>query len=84
MRDDSFCSCECGECQRRLEDIETSLSFWQQRLYKATSDMLLVVYQDLECGDVEAAQEDVRTFLELLAGRTNIDDPVDFEVQGNA
>lgn len=61
-----------------------SLSFWQQRLYKATSDMLLVVYRDLENGDVEAAQEDVRSFLEFMSCRLSADYPMDFEVEGSA
>ena len=62
-------ACECGRCEERLTEIETALSFWQQRLYKATTDMLLVVYADLEAGDLDAAQDDVRSFLEFLGER---------------
>ncbi len=61
-----------------------SLAFWQQRLYKATTDMLLVVYRDLESGDIEAAQEDVRAFLEFMSCRMSADEPMDFETEGNA
>ena len=84
MGDYSSSPCECGECQRRLEDIEEALTFWQRRLYKTTTEMLLVVYQDLECGDVDAAQEDIRMFLELFPERSTLGDSVDFGVGGNA
>ncbi len=84
MGDYSPSPCECGECQRRLGDIEDALTFWQQRLYKATTEMLLVVYQDLECGDVDAAQEDIRAFLELFAERSTLGNPVYFGDRGNA
>ena len=43
MRDTSAAACQCGRCDEKLVEIETALSFWQQRLYKATTDMLLVV-----------------------------------------
>ncbi len=84
MRDYSAALCECGRCEERLTDIEMALSFWQQRLYKATSDMLLVVYADLESGDVDAAQDDVRTFLEFLGERFETGESLDFETEGHA
>ena len=84
MGDYSPSPCECGECRRRLGDIEKALTFWQQRLYKAMTEMLLVVHQDLECGDIDAAQEDIRTFLELFAERSTLGYPVDFGVGGHA
>ncbi len=84
MGDYSLSPCECGECQRKLAEIADGLTFWQQRLYKATTEMLLVVYQDLECGDVDAAREDIRTFLELYAERSTLGEPADFGVGGNA
>jgi hypothetical protein len=84
MADYSAALCECGRCEERLTEIETALSFWQQRLYKATSDMLIVVYADLEAGDVDAAQDDVRTFLEFLGERFETGESLDFETEGHA
>lgn len=84
MREHSAAACECGRCEERLSEIETALSFWQQRLYKATTDMLLVVYADLEAGDVDAAQDDVRTFLEFLGERFETGESLDFETEGHA
>ena len=84
MRETSAARCKCGECEERLSEIEMALSFWQQRLYKATSDMLMVVYADLESGDVDAAQDDVRTFLEFLGERFETGESLDFETEGHA
>ena len=84
MRDTSAAACQCGRCDEKLVEIETALSFWQQRLYKATTDMLLVVYADLEAGDVDAAQDDVRTFLEFLGERFETGESLDFETEGHA
>ena len=84
MRDTSAAACQCGRCDAELVEIETALSFWQQRLYKATTDMLLVVYADLEAGDVDAAQDDVRTFLEFLGERFETGESLDFETEGHA
>jgi hypothetical protein len=84
MGDYSAAPCSCGRCEAKLSEIETALSFWQQRLYKATSDRLLVVYADLESGDVDAAQDDVRTFLEFLGERFETGESLDFETEGHA
>ena len=84
MRDTSAAACQCGRCDEKLVEIEMALSFWQQRLYKATTDMLLVVYADLEAGDVDAAQDDVRTFLEFLGERFETGESLDFETEGHA
>ena len=83
MRETSA-ACQCGRCDEKLVEIEAALSFWQQRLYKATTDMLLVVYADLEAGDVDAAQDDVRTFLEFLGERFETGESLDFETEGHA
>ena len=84
MGDYSAAPCRCGKCDQRLSEIETALSFWQQRLYRATTDMLLVVYANLEAGDVDAAQDDVRTFLEFLGERFETGESLDFETEGHA
>jgi hypothetical protein len=46
--------------------------------------MLIVVYADLEAGDVDAAQDDVRTFLEFLGERFETGESLDFETEGHA
>jgi len=84
MREYSAAACECGRCEQRVHEIEAALSFWQQRLYRATTDMLLVVYAELEAGDVDAAQDDVRTFLEFLGERSETGESLDFETEGHA
>jgi hypothetical protein len=84
MREYSAALCECGGCEERLTEIQTALSFWQQRLYRATTDMLMVVYADLESGDVDAAQDDVRIFLEFLGERFETGESLDFETEGHA